>query len=226
MRKIDQAKYDEKRRHILEAAEECFRRDGLRGASIDDICAVARMSPGHLYHYFTSKEAMIEALFESHTRQEAAAFGELTPNKDLVAAICWWLDRRLKNIRAHSALGLEMRAESSHNPAIARILGRADRRVRELLGGLVRKAQQQGQIDPGLDPDVVAAILASIVFGLNRLGSVRDPTFDMKAASAALKLLMERFLRPRASHPAKPAQPAGREEYGRKTRRERRGVQA
>src|ERR1700687_2268603 len=38
MRKVDQAKYDEKRRHILEAADECFQRDGFRGASISDIC--------------------------------------------------------------------------------------------------------------------------------------------------------------------------------------------
>src|ERR1700726_4224170 len=113
MRKVDQAKHDEKRRHILEAAEGCFRRDGFRGASISDICAAAQMSPGHLYHYFDSKEAIIEALFELRMEREAAIVGELTltPNADLITALCGWLDRRLKDVRAHgTSIGLEMRA--------------------------------------------------------------------------------------------------------------------
>src|ERR1700757_725119 len=136
MRKVDEARHDAKRRHILQAAESAFRRDGLRGASIDDICAAARMSPGHLYHYFDSKEAIIEALFELRLAREAAIVGELilTPDADLINAICGWLDQRMKDVRARgSSLGLEMRAESARNPTIAKIASRADRGTRELL---------------------------------------------------------------------------------------------
>jgi TetR/AcrR family transcriptional regulator, repressor for uid operon len=225
MRKVDRAKYDEKRQHILEAAEECFRRDGFRGASIGDICTAARMSPGHLYHYFDSKEAIIEALFELRLEREAAIVGELTliPNADLIAALCGWLDRRVKDVRAHgTSLGLEIRAESTRNPAIAKIASRSDRGVRQLLGRLVREGQERGQVDPGLDPESVAAVVHSIIFGLNRLGAIRDPAFDMKAASAMLKLLIERFLRPQAIRRAKQVrhpreETRGREENGRKT---------
>jgi TetR/AcrR family transcriptional repressor of uid operon len=198
MRKVDRAKYDEKRQHILEAAEECFQRDGFRGASIGDICAAARMSPGHLYHYFVGKEAIIEALFESRLEVEAAIVGELTltPKADLVSVICGWLQGRLRDVRAHgSSLGLEMRAESARNPAIAKIAARADRGTRELLGHLIREGQDRGQVDPGLDPESVAAVVHSIIFGVNRLGAIKDPKFDAKAASATLKLLIERFLR-------------------------------
>jgi AcrR family transcriptional regulator len=206
MRKVVRAKYDEKRRHILDAAEGCFQRDGFRGASIGDICAAARMSPGHLYHYFDSKEAIIEAILESRLEREAAIVGELTmtPNADLVTAVCGWLDGRVKDVQAHgTSLGLEMRAESARNPAIAKIASRADRGVRELLSRLVREGQERGQVDPALDPDSVAVVVHSIIFGLNRLGAIRDSTFDVKAASAMLKLLMERFLRPQASRRAK-----------------------
>jgi TetR/AcrR family transcriptional repressor of uid operon len=198
MRKVNQVKYDEKRQHILEAAEECFQRDGFRGASIGDICAAARMSPGHLYHYFDSKEAIIESLFESRLELEAAIVGELTlePNVDLITTICGWLDGRMKDVRAHgSSLGLEMRAESARNPTIAKITSRADRGTRELLSRLIREGQERGQVDPGLDPDSVAAVVHSIIFGVNRLGAIKDSKFDVKAASAMLKLLMERFLR-------------------------------
>jgi AcrR family transcriptional regulator len=193
MRKVDRAKYDEKRQHILEAAEECFQRDGFRGASIGDICAAARMSPGHLYHYFDSKEAIIEAIFESRLEREAAIVGELTltPNADLITVLCGWLNRRVKDVRAHgTSLGLEIRAESARNPTIAKIASRADRGTRELLSRLIREGQERGQVDPGLDPDSIAAVVHSIIFGLNRLGAIRDPTFDMKSASAMLKLLI------------------------------------
>jgi TetR/AcrR family transcriptional regulator, repressor for uid operon len=219
MRKVDRAKYDEKRQHILEAAEECFQRDGFRGASIGDICAAARMSPGHLYHYFDSKEAIIEAIFESRLEREAAIVGELTltPNADLITVLCGWLNRRVKDVRAHgTSLGLEIRAESARNPTIAKIASRADRGTRELLSRLIREGQERGQVDPGLDPDSIAAVVHSIIFGLNRLGAIRDPTFDMKAASAMLKLLIERFLRPQAIRTAKQVRHPEREENGRK----------
>jgi AcrR family transcriptional regulator len=176
MRKVDQAKYDEKRQHILEAAQRCFQRDGFRGASIGDICAAARMSPGHLYHYFESKEAIIEALFELRLEREAAIVGELTltPNADLITAMCGWLDGRMKDVRGHgSSLGLEMRAESARNPTVAKIAARADRGTRELLSRVIREGQERGHVDSGLDPDSAAAIVHSIIFGLNRLGAIR-----------------------------------------------------
>ena len=219
MRKVDQAKYDEKRRHILEAAEGCFQRDGFRGASIGDICAAARMSPGHLYHYFDSKEAIVEGIFEMRLPREAEIVGELglTPNADFVTAICGWLDQRMKDVRAHGrSLGLEMRAESARNPAIAKIVSRADRRVRQFLSRLLREGQKREQVDPALDPESVAAVLHSIIFGLNRLGAVRDSTFDVKAAAATLKLLIERFLRPQEIAGVKQARHPKREENGRK----------
>jgi TetR/AcrR family transcriptional regulator, repressor for uid operon len=150
--------------------------------------------------------------------REAATLGELEPqNTDLITALCGWLDRRVKDVRAHgSSLGLEMRAESSRNPTIAKIASRADRGARELLSRLIREGQECGQVEPGLDPDSVAAVVHSIIFGLNRLGAVRDSTFDVKAASAMLKLLIERFLRPQAIHKAKQVRHTGREENGRK----------
>jgi TetR/AcrR family transcriptional regulator, repressor for uid operon len=227
MRKVDQAKYDEKRRRILAAAEGCFQRDGFRGASIGEICAAARMSPGHLYHYFDSKEAIVEGIFEIRLQQEEEIVSELrlTPNADFVTAICGWLNQRMKDVRAHgSSLGLEMRAESARNPAIAKIVARADRHVRQFLSGLLREGQRREQVDPALDPESVAAVVHSIIFGLNRLGAIREAGFDVKAASASLKLLVERFLRPQAIAIAKQVRRPKREENGRRYRSERHGV--
>jgi len=66
MRKCDAqigpAKHEEKRREVLDAAETCFVRAGIRGASISEISAEAKMSSGHIYHYFPSKEAIVAAM--------------------------------------------------------------------------------------------------------------------------------------------------------------------
>jgi TetR/AcrR family transcriptional repressor of uid operon len=47
---------------ILTAAMNCFIRSGFRGASMNEICSEAGMSPGALYRYFPSKEAIIEKI--------------------------------------------------------------------------------------------------------------------------------------------------------------------
>jgi hypothetical protein len=80
-------------------------------------------------------------------------------------------------------------------------------------------------VDSGLDPDSVAAVVHSIIFGLNRLGGIRDATFDVKAASDMLNLLFERFLRPQTIRAAKQVQHPERKEDARTYRRQRRGVQ-
>src|SRR5260221_11274361 len=71
MRKVDPVKHEKKRQDILEAAGRCFVRDGFRGASTSDICAEAKISPGHLYHYFASKEAIMAAMAEANLDQAA-----------------------------------------------------------------------------------------------------------------------------------------------------------
>jgi TetR/AcrR family transcriptional regulator, repressor for uid operon len=204
VRKVDQAKYDEKRREILEAARACFLRDGFRGASISDICAAARMSPGHLYHYFDSKESIVKAIVELGLEQAESRFEELSSEKNIVSALVGALDRRTKKDRVQgTSFALEMMAESARNPAIAEIVRRRDRTRRELLGRLLREGQARGQVDTDLDPEIATAIVSSIIESLGYL-AIRDPSFDMKRGADMLKSLMARFLDPSSAPSAVP----------------------
>ena len=56
---------DQQTQRILEAATACFVRSGFQGASMQQICAEGGMSPGALYRYFPSKEAIVEAICEA-----------------------------------------------------------------------------------------------------------------------------------------------------------------
>ena len=54
----------QRRNQVLDAAAICFRNHGFHGASMAQISKTAGMSPGHIYHYFGSKEAIITAIVE------------------------------------------------------------------------------------------------------------------------------------------------------------------
>ena len=60
----DAALADVRRRQILDAAADVFARRGFHAASMAEIARSFGMSAGHIYNWFDSKEAIIEALVE------------------------------------------------------------------------------------------------------------------------------------------------------------------
>ena len=54
---------EEKRRQILEAAVRVFARSGYHTSRVGDIAEEAGVAHGLLYHYFESKEALLDAVF-------------------------------------------------------------------------------------------------------------------------------------------------------------------
>src|ERR1700758_1602890 len=87
MRKVNQERFEEKQRHIREAALACFRRSGFHQASMADICTEANMSPGNLYRYYDSKEAIIAAICEEDLRQGTGRLEQLGGRPNLFEAM-------------------------------------------------------------------------------------------------------------------------------------------
>src|SRR5262245_63469351 len=74
---------DQQMHRIMDAAKVCFVRFGFQGASMHQICAEAGMSPGALYRYFPSKEAIIEAIVENDRKQDAKIFAAMLSCRDI-----------------------------------------------------------------------------------------------------------------------------------------------
>jgi AcrR family transcriptional regulator len=73
----------EARRHaILDAAEKLFLRHPARMASVAEVAQAARLAKGTVYLYFPSKEEMLLALHERHTRAFFARFMELMASEE------------------------------------------------------------------------------------------------------------------------------------------------
>lgn len=192
MRKLDPVKHEEKRREILGAAERCFVRDGLQGASISSICAEARISPGHLYHYFSSKEAIISAMIEVRLAEAAARFAELAEGTEVLDTL---FGEMTVSRSGHPPLLLEALAEANRSPTMAKALQDHTKGVHSLLAGLLEKGQAAGAIDPALDRNMTASLLISIIDGSKTL-FLRDPKLDEEQATKALQTMIIRYLAP------------------------------
>jgi TetR/AcrR family transcriptional regulator, repressor for uid operon len=194
MRKGDPVKFEEKRQEILEGAVRCFIRDGFRGASISTICAEAQISPGHLYHYFPSKEAIIEAMAATHLESIRARFSQLADKKDAIAVITAELQRSRKGaISGEQALILDLMAEAGRNPAIAKIVHSHTRAIRGLLAETLRNGQATGGIDPNLDAELAAVLLINLMDG-SKILRIRDPKIDTRKCDEMLATMIARFL--------------------------------
>jgi TetR/AcrR family transcriptional repressor of uid operon len=200
MRTLDPVKHDEKRQEILAAATRCIGRDGFRGASTADICKEAGISPGHLYHYFPSKEAILTALAEAGMEKLAARFAEMMQGDDALGALIAEIDRhkdkkRDPQHRAMNRMLLEMMVEAGRNPAIAKIMRKNSAMVLGLLQDFIESGQLRGQIDPGLDSSVAAGMILSVMDGMRTL-VIRNPDAEIAASLDMLQVLMARFLSP------------------------------
>ena len=104
MRRANAQLQSDRRAEILAAAQRCFVRSGFHGASMQDICAEAGMSPGNLYRYFPSKEALIAGIAERDRAEVGAAVRQRRP----VAGL-------LRRARRHGAPPLRGAARASRS---------------------------------------------------------------------------------------------------------------
>jgi len=176
-RSEDAALADVRRRQILDAAADVFARRGFHAASMAEIARSFGMSAGHIYNWFDSKEAIIEALVErdvlSFNQFVTAARDEADPRPALLKQAEQRANELLDPARA--ALQVEILAEASRNPKIAAIVQRADAAFRDgltaLLGRPLRLACQPPELAARIE------LLMSLFEGL-LVRAVRRPDFD------------------------------------------------
>jgi AcrR family transcriptional regulator len=67
------ARSEDKKECILQAALELFADKGFHGTAVPEIAERAGVAAGTIYRYFTSKEAMVNAVYQRHKGQLLAA---------------------------------------------------------------------------------------------------------------------------------------------------------
>jgi AcrR family transcriptional regulator len=181
MRRANAQLQSDRRTAILDAAQRCFVKFGFHQASMQAICAEAGMSPGNIYRYFPSKEAIIAAIAERDMAQAGVDFAAVQEAPDFFTGFAK-LGRQYIVERPVEELGLcaEIRAESLRNPEITRIQRTIDAQVKAGLIGMLRAAEERGEIARDLDLDKFVTVLLAIGDGIEA-HRASDPDFDVEA---------------------------------------------
>ncbi|MBE3023870.1 TetR/AcrR family transcriptional regulator [Janthinobacterium sp. GW458P] len=197
MRTIDPDKHAARRAAILTAARSCFARKGFHQTSTAAICAQAGMSPGNLFHYFPTKQAIIGAIVDQEGSETAAYFAGLQGSADAYGALLDFMDLvlALAADADFAGLTLEISAEAMRDTDIAARVARNDAGLRGGLQTLLEEAAAAGQIDAALDPAQTAGWIAALIDGIFNRVAV-DPDYAPLAQRAGLHLLLARFLHP------------------------------
>jgi TetR/AcrR family transcriptional regulator, repressor for uid operon len=167
MRRSNSQLKSDRRAEILAAAQRCFVRSGFHGASMQDICAEAGMSPGNLYRYFPSKEALIAGIAERDRAEVAQQFASADLSRGLFAVLEGLAHHHFA-VRPDEQVALctEIMAESRRHPEIARISAAFDADVKKWLIDLFRAGAERGDIPPDIDLDGVVTMLMIIADGV------------------------------------------------------------
>jgi AcrR family transcriptional regulator len=158
----------ERRRLILDAAERSFTRAGFHRTTMQDVAAEAGMSPGNLYRYFPSKDALVAGLCERDRVGLATEFAEMRESGgDFLEAFRELGRRHFEDAACGKAkLCLEIWAEATRNPAIAALQTDFDRGFEEQLVKAFEAAKEAGAISPDIDMRAVASIIGKLGDGL------------------------------------------------------------
>jgi AcrR family transcriptional regulator len=196
MRTVNPERFEARQQHVREAAFACFKRKGFHQASMADICAEAGMSPGNLYRYYDSKEAIIAAICEEDLRQVTTRLEGLGRQQNLFESMVKLAGEALgANDPERTKFGCEILAEAARNERVAEIVRRHNAALIEMSAAAIARAQAQSLVDPDLDARASATVLVAAAQGLSTRLSL-FPSPEAPAALAAFRRLLQRFLAP------------------------------
>lgn len=117
-RTLQPEQHRQRRERIVQAAWHCFAQYGIAGTRTAHLCQQAGMSPGHLFHYFPNKSAIIAAALE---HEATAAQDAEETDASAWDALQHWLRSQWHQLHdpVVARLTLEILASSTHNPVVA-----------------------------------------------------------------------------------------------------------
>ena len=148
----------DKRRLILDAAVRVFARQGFNGCRVSDIADEAGVAYGLVYHYFRSKDEVLDTLFLERWNVLLDAIreidaGEIAAREKLHAITSFIVDSYRHDPELMKVIIVEVTraANSFGRTHLAKI-----REAYELIGAIVERAQRRGEFKTTVTPEFAA----------------------------------------------------------------------
>lgn len=198
-----------RRSHILDTAEKCFAKNGFHATTMQMICREAQISPGALYVYFDSKEALIAGICERDRSDFSERFSTVSNSPDVMAALTELAAHYFVDKPQHKlSMTVEIGAESMRNEAVGEMFRACDETISQTFTNVLEQLTTEGRIKPALPPAEAAKMMQVIGDGLLWRRAI-DPTFDGATMLPSVLALVAMLIGP-TTPPAPASSPAAK----------------
>lgn len=183
------------RREILKAARECFARHGFHQTTMRQIIEQSGKSAGGVYHYFPSKESIVEAIATEERQGIDYLIARLERAGDPIPALIKLVTVILRETPPEDAiLATEIAAEACRNPTVRQALAHNDELLFEAIEHCLRTGQTTGHITSDMPAAQLAHLIVAFYEGL--IGQIAQGTTTGKDAVALTGATLTKLLTP------------------------------
>lgn len=189
---------EDRREQIIDAAMRVFAQKGYSSATNKDIAREAGITPGLIYYYFESKEALLYAILEARSPLKLmASFPsqalELPPEQFFPMLLRQVLDI----VEGEDVIGLlrVMIPEILHNPTLFALPISLFPRIFKFLGSYVEVKIASGEIRPLDSSLVVQTLIGSVMGFVIRRQVLHDPLALQYTHEQLVQAITEPFLK-------------------------------
>jgi len=188
---------------ILDAAESCFHEHGVARTTLEMIGARAGYTRGAVYWHFKNKNEVLMAVIERvhlpfmQDLERTAAADRDTPVQDLRAVLLGSLIELKHDARLRKTMEIMLRSDTSaDNKVLAEHQQAGFRDGMERMTRALERAEQLGQLKPGVSPAMVARMIHATTLGVLHSAMVEPELMDIERdGTAALDLTLSAYVR-------------------------------
>jgi TetR/AcrR family fatty acid metabolism transcriptional regulator len=186
----EHAHSEDKRRKILRAAVRVFASKGYEATRVADIAREANVAYGLVYHYFDSKEDVLNSIFQEHLGLVHRVIETIDREKGsarekLEAVVAFMIDGCQVTPDVVRVLLLELRRSAM---LLAAPRAEAVEGLFQRIEALIRRHQKDGSLRPGIDPRMASYVFVGALetllsgFALGTLPLTEQAVEQAKAA--------------------------------------------
>lgn len=197
-RTLDEVQHAARREEILDTAEHLLHAKGYGELTIQDILVARGISKGALYHYFESKDEVIDALLDRTAQRAEARLQSIVSDGDLSAVEKfqrYFAASREWKAASRSLILAALRTWHSDQNAWVRqkFAFHSHRRTAPILAAFIRQGVSEG-VFTTRHPDEVAGFLATLGIGVgDEIAQVLASVTSPRLKAVRLRAVVEAY---------------------------------